>query len=89
MKLFTASLASGHLGFVIPAISQVSLVKFPNLGGLTGSGSVHLNDTLRISVHFPTIEGSDSYSYLHTRHLQEEKYVNVVIGLNLPPNTFL
>ena len=47
---------------------------FRKLRGLTGGGSVHLNDTLRISVHFPTIEGSDSYSYLHTRHLQKEKY---------------
>ena len=53
---------------------------FRNLRGLTGGGSVHLNDTLRISVHFPTIEGSDSYSHLHTRHLEEEIYFRNIIG---------
>ena len=79
MKLFTASLASGHLGFVIPAISQ-SVLLFRNLRVLTGSSSVHLNDTLGITVHFPTIEGSDSYSHLHTRHLEEEIYFRNIFG---------
>ena len=75
VETFYSVLSIRTLGVCNTCNISAQFCYFATYGVLTGSSSVHLNDTLGITVHFPTIEGSDSYSYLHTRHLQKEKYL--------------